>query len=133
MPLFGSTVIQGGTLNNNGGTLGTTNASFAFLDGSTVAGAVTINGTYTGGSDTDTELRGTITNQGNIQLNGGGGFNTLLLADSTNVTLQGGGTRDALHRGWRRQCQNRAAGGRFHTDQRQQHHPGGGQSSAITA
>jgi hypothetical protein len=91
--LFGSTVIQGGTLNNNGGAFfGTPQGNVAYLDGSTAAGAVTINGTYTSDLNTDTYLRGTINNTGNFQLNGGSGTNSVLLIDSANVTLQGGGT-----------------------------------------
>ena len=59
--------IQGGTLTNNGGAFfGTPNGNVAFLDGSTVAGAVTINGTYTNGNNSTTFLLGTINNQGNI-------------------------------------------------------------------
>ena len=83
--------IQGGTLNNNGGTLGTAAGNTAFLDGSTGAGAVTINGTYTSDFGSDTFVLGTITNNSNFQLNGGGGTNTFLLLDA-NTTLQGGGT-----------------------------------------
>ena len=90
--ILGSSVIQGGTLTNSGGAFfGTPTGNVAFLDGSTGAGAVTLNGTYTSDLNTDTYLRGTITNKGNIQVNGGSGTNSFLLADS-NVTLQGGGT-----------------------------------------
>ena len=71
--LFNNAIIQGGTLNNNGGTLGTPVNSVAYLDGSTSAGAITINGTYTSDLNTDTYLLGTINNNNNIQLNGGGG------------------------------------------------------------
>ena len=92
--LLGSAVIQGGdSLNNNGGTLGTPVNSVAYLDGSTGAGAITVNGTYTSDLNTDTYLLGTINSyKDNILLNGGGGANAILLPDSTNVTLQGGGT-----------------------------------------
>ncbi len=91
--LYGSAVIQGGTLTNNGGAFfGTPAGNAAFLDGSTGAGAITLNGTYTSDLNTSTYLLGTIKNQGNIQVNGGSGFNTVLLIDSGNVTLQGGGT-----------------------------------------
>jgi PEP-CTERM motif len=89
--LFGNAVIQGGTLTNNGGTLGTPTGNVAFLDGSTGAGAVTLNGTYTGDLGSQTHLLGTINNNNNFQLNGGGGSNSFLIADN-NVTLQGGGT-----------------------------------------
>jgi fibronectin-binding autotransporter adhesin len=89
--LLGSTVIQGGTLTNSGTFLGTPGGHAASLDGSTGAGAVTINGTYTSDLNTNTYLLGTITNQGNIQINGGNGNNTTLFMGN-NVTLQGGGT-----------------------------------------
>jgi len=66
--LFNNAVIQGGTLKNNGGAFfGTPYGDFAYLEGSTVAGAVTINGTYTSDLSTDTYLLGTINNKGNIQ------------------------------------------------------------------
>jgi len=90
--VFGNTHIQGGTLNNNGAFFGTPQGNIAFLDGSTGAGAVTINGTYTSDLNTDTYLLGVINNHGNIQLNGGGGSNAFLLLDTSNVMLQGGGT-----------------------------------------
>ena len=90
--LIGNTDIQGGTLNNNGGTLGTPNGNAAFLDGSTGAGAITINGTYTNGLGSTTYILGTINNNNNFQLNSGGGSNSVLIIDSANVTLQGGGT-----------------------------------------
>ncbi len=89
--LLAGTTIQGGTLNNIGGTLGTTQNNTATLDGSTGAGAITINGTYTGDLNTDTYLLGTINNKNNFQLNGGAGTDGIILAGS-NVTLQGGGT-----------------------------------------
>ena len=88
---FAGTQIQGGTLNNTtGGFLGTPLNSAAYLNGSTGAGAVTINGTYTSDFGSTTYLLGTINNQGTIQLNGGGGYNSVLFADG-NVSLQGGG------------------------------------------
>ena len=90
--LDGNSRVVGGTLNSSGTFLGTAQGANAYLDGSTAAGAVTINGTYTSALNTDTYLLGTITNNGNIQVNGGSGFNTLLLTDSGTVTLQGGGT-----------------------------------------
>ena len=91
MQLFGNATIQGGTLNNNGGTLGTLAGNEATLDGSTGAGAVTINGTYTSDLSSNTNVLGTITNKGNIQVNAGGGFDTVVLVDA-NTTLRGGGT-----------------------------------------
>ncbi|MGA9567705.1 MAG: S-layer family protein, partial [Candidatus Korobacteraceae bacterium] len=90
--LFGNADIQGGTLTNNGGAFfGTPNGNTAILDGSTVSGAVTINGTYTNGNNSATFLLGTINNQGNIQVNGGSGNNSELEIDSATVTLTGGG------------------------------------------
>jgi hypothetical protein len=88
--LLAGTTIVGGTLKNMNGTIGTGCCIPATLDGSSVAGAVTIQGTYT--SDTNgTSLLGTINNQGNILVNsGGGGDAHLTLAADT--TLQGGGT-----------------------------------------
>ncbi len=90
--LFNSVHIVGGTLNNNGGTIGTSLSGVAYLDGSTGAGAINLNGTYTAGINTDTYLLGTINNNNNIQLNGGSGSNAILFLDSSNVILQGGGT-----------------------------------------
>src|SRR6516164_6234572 len=82
--------IQGGTLNTlAGGTLETSGT--AGLDGTT-HGALKLStgSTYTGPLGTVTNVAGTINNQGNIQVNGGSGSNTLLqLTGST--TLQGGG------------------------------------------
>ena len=89
--LYANTTIQGGTLNNIGGTLGTPVNSTAYLDGSTSGGAITINGTYTSDLNTDTYLLGTINDKNNFQMNGGSGSNAIILANS-NVTLQGGGT-----------------------------------------
>ncbi len=89
--LFGGTVIQGGTLNAlNGGVLGTPQGNIAYLDGSTASGAITINGTYTSALNTDTYLRGTFNNNGNVQVNGGSGTNSYLILNG-NTTLQGGG------------------------------------------
>src|SRR5271167_2198259 len=91
--LFGLADIQGGTLTNNGAAFfGTPNGNVAVLDGSTVSGAVTINGTYTNGNNSTTYLLGTINNQGAIQVNGGSGNNSVLEIDSATVTLTGGGT-----------------------------------------
>src|ERR1019366_4627276 len=63
----------------------------SYLDGSTSAGAVTLNGTYTTDYGASTNLYGTIKNQGNLQVNGGNGSNTYLNIP-VNVTLTGGGT-----------------------------------------
>ena len=54
----GNTTIQGGTLTNNGTFLGTPNGNQAILDGSTGAGAITINGTYTNGVGSTTYISG---------------------------------------------------------------------------
>ncbi len=89
--LLANTTILGGTLNNIGGTLGTTQNNTVTLDGSTGAGAITINGTYTGDLNTNTYFLGTINNKNNFQMNGGSGTDAIILAAS-NVTLQGGGT-----------------------------------------
>ncbi len=87
--VYGGASIQGGTLTNNGGWMGTV-AGVAYLDGAT-NGALTINGTYTGDFHTQTELLGTINNHGTIQVNGGNGYNSYLEI-ANNLTLQGVGT-----------------------------------------
>jgi hypothetical protein len=87
---FGSANIQGGTLTNNGGFFGTPNGNVATLDGSTASGAVTLNGTYTSDLNTQTTVLGTLTNNGNLQLNGGSGTNSFLFFNG-NTTLQGNG------------------------------------------
>jgi len=78
-----NTTVMGGTLNNVSGTLRT--STIATLDGSTAAGAVTIQGTYIEGGYTT--LLGTINNQGTMQVLSGGSLR--LFGDTT---LQGGGT-----------------------------------------
>ena len=83
--------IQGATLNNVSGTLGTPAAFQATLDGSTAAGAVKIQGTYTADVGSTTVVLGTINNQGNIRVNGGGFTNAVLFLVG-NTSLQGGGT-----------------------------------------
>ncbi len=92
--LLGGTTIQGGSLNNNGGAfVGTASGNTAYLDGSTTAGAVTLNGTYTGDYNSNTYLYGTINNQGNLLVNGGNNNNTYLWNNTGGtVTLTGGGT-----------------------------------------
>jgi len=90
--------IVGGTLNSlHGGTVGLAQAQTANLDGSS-QGALTlysdqISGTttWTGGLGSTTYVQGTINNNGNIQVNAGGGRNTILDFGG-NTTLQGGGT-----------------------------------------
>ena len=81
--------IQGGTLNNSaGGTIET--AGNSTLDGSTAAGALTIDGVYTASDDTTTNIRGAIANAGAIDLFGGDGQNGQLNLTAA-VTLSGGG------------------------------------------
>lgn len=86
--------IQGGTLNSiGGGTLETLSGNTAVtLDGST-HGALTLskNSTYTGALNTQTEMLGTINNNGTFVLNGGAGTNTEMTLTG-NTTLQGSGT-----------------------------------------
>jgi hypothetical protein len=86
--------IRGGTLNTkNGGTFITPNGNSATLDGKT-KGVLTISkgSTYTSDFSTTTNILGTITNAGNLQINGGNGTNTFLTLVG-NTTLQGtGGT-----------------------------------------
>ena len=91
--LYGTT-IQGGSLNNNGGAfVGTVSGYNAYLDGSTTAGALTLNGTYTANYNSGTYLYGTINNQGNLLVNGGNNNNTYLYNNTgSTVTLTGGGT-----------------------------------------
>ena len=104
--LYGTT-IQGGTLNNNGGAFfGTPYGYSDFLDGSTGAGAITLNGTYTSDFNSYTYLYGTINNNNNLLVNGGNNTNTYLYV-STATTLSGGGTvslhTDTYGRGRQRQ------------------------------
>jgi hypothetical protein len=90
--VYGSTVIQGGSLNNTSGSFfGTVAGYAASLDGSTGAGAVTINGTYTGDYNSSTYLYGTINNQGNLLINGGNNNNTYVYIPGA-VSLTGNGT-----------------------------------------
>ena len=86
--LLTNTFVNGGTLNNNGGTLET--SSFAELNGA-LAGGITLNGTYTGGTGgARPEINGTITNNlGTLVITGGSGTNAFL-ALAGNTTLQGG-------------------------------------------
>jgi hypothetical protein len=83
--------IQGGTLIiENAGVMGVPGEGTATLDGSTAAGPVTIQGPYTVFNATQTNLLGTINNEGSIQINGGSQFGANL-ALSANTTLTGGG------------------------------------------
>ena len=61
------------------------------MDGSTTAGAITLNGTYTSDLNSSTYLYGTINNNSNLLANGGANTNTYLYVPGT-VTLTGGGT-----------------------------------------
>ena len=90
--------VQGGTLNaNNGGILET--AGTATLDGMT-QGALTLSAgsTYISNPGTNTNVLGTITNKGNIQVIGGSNANTILGLNA-NTTLNGGGTVTMAYNG----------------------------------
>jgi hypothetical protein len=81
--------IQGGSLNNiAGGTLDT--AGTSTLDGSTSAGAVTINGILVASDGVTTELEGAIVNEGSIELLGGADGNGQLNLIAS-ATLSGAG------------------------------------------
>jgi hypothetical protein len=93
--LVNGVTIQSGTLTTvGGGFLGTGSGTAINLDGSTLGQAVSISGgsTYTASNNSNTNLLGTITDNGNLQLNGGGGANGFVNISSSNVTLQGSGT-----------------------------------------
>jgi len=67
--------IEGGTLNNAGGTLGVkAPGATVILNGDAVFGAVTIRGTYTGDVGTTTKLLGTINNTAGAQMVNQGTF-----------------------------------------------------------
>jgi len=90
--------VQGGTLNaNNGGILET--AGTATLDGMT-QGALTLSAgsTYTSNPGTNTNVLGTITDKGNIQVIGGSNANTILGLNG-NTMLNGGGTVTLAYNG----------------------------------
>ncbi len=90
--LSGDFSVVGGTLKTiNGGTLGTASGQSAMLDGSSGIGAVTVQGTFVGDTNSVTNVRGTIANEGNIQLQGGGGHDAVLRLVG-NTTLSGSGT-----------------------------------------
>jgi hypothetical protein len=85
-----SPTIQGGTLTNIGGSLGTlVSGNNVTLDGS-AHGAITLAGTYTVTNNTSTYVVGTINNTGAIQMNADN--TTAALIIQGNVTLTGGGT-----------------------------------------
>jgi len=82
-----SSVINGGTLNSvNGGTLQTIANGIATLNGVTLS----TGSTYTSGNNTDLFVSGTITNNGNIQLNAAA--NNTIFGINTSTMLTGGGT-----------------------------------------
>ncbi|MGD1031902.1 MAG: hypothetical protein ABSA05_12270 [Opitutaceae bacterium] len=85
-------VVQGGTLTNSGGTMGTQPGYTATLDGSTAAGAVTLNGTYANGANTSTYVNGSIVNHGTIALTAGNSGLSSYLQLQGSTTLSGGGT-----------------------------------------
>ncbi|HEV2270862.1 MAG TPA: hypothetical protein VGR92_15520 [Steroidobacteraceae bacterium] len=91
---FNNATIQGATLNDSaGGVLQTVPGTTAVLDGSTAAGAVTLStgSTYTATNNSTTNLLGTLTDKGVLQLDGGANANGFLNISSSKVTLNGGG------------------------------------------
>ena len=85
--------IEGGTLNSSaGGVLQTAVGTTAALDGST-DGAIVISAgsTYTANNNSSTNLLGTVTDKGVLQLNGGANANGFLNISSSKVTLNGAG------------------------------------------
>src|ERR1017187_6939436 len=92
--------IQGGTLTSlGGGSLVVPTGNLITLDGST-KGAITLSAgsTFTAGPDTTTDLIGTVNNNGNIQITGGGGSNGVLGLNG-DTTLQGSGTVSLAYSG----------------------------------
>src|SRR5215469_15316182 len=89
--------IQGGTLNTvSSGTFITPNGNSSTLDGIT-KGALTLSSgsTYTGDLNSNTQIAGTINNNGNFQINGGNATNSELTLVG-NATLQGSGGKVTL-------------------------------------
>jgi hypothetical protein len=85
--LASNVTITGGTLNTSmGGVVETETSANATLNGVTISSG----STYTAPNSTTTNLVGTITNQGSIQLSATSGNSNLNIAGS-NVTLNGGG------------------------------------------
>src|SRR5260370_28269273 len=86
---------MGGRAKKTRGRCESPNGFTSIVDGRSLAlggeGPLTINGTYLSDLNSQTNLLGTITNNGDIQVNGGASTNTLLNIGS-NVTLQGPGT-----------------------------------------
>src|ERR1017187_3778417 len=92
--------IQGGTLTSlGGGSLVVPTGNLITLDGST-KGAITLSAgsTFTAGPDTTTDVIGTVNNNGNIQITGGGGSNSFLGLNG-DTTLQGSGTVSLAYSG----------------------------------
>ena len=109
--LMSGTTVQGGTLNaGGGGTLEPGAGQTITLDGST-QGALTNAGTYTGANNTTTILRGTITNNGVIQLAAGANSTLLQIAGGQNTTLTGGGTLTLSSSGGGAAIINQTSGG----------------------
>lgn len=81
-----STTVTGGLLNTQGSGVLETNGTAALAGVTLSAGS-----TYTGPLGSTTALSGSITNQGNFQLNAGSANNTVLEIDA-DTDLQGGGT-----------------------------------------
>jgi fibronectin-binding autotransporter adhesin len=90
--LVDGVTIQGGTLtSSNGGSLGVPGSSIT-LDGASHGALTFSTGTlFTAGTNTTTNLEGTIVNNGNMQVDGGNGTNSLILL-GVDTTLSGGGT-----------------------------------------
>ena len=102
---------------------GTPDGNSAILDGSTGAGAITLNGTYTNGVGSSTEILGTINNNNNFQLNAGGGANSVL-CDRHQLDAAGRRHGDHVQFRRRRPRHPRPGSGWLDPDQRKQHHPG---------
>ncbi len=88
--LTANVTVTGGTLTSNGGAvLSTISGQTANLD-ATVAGGITLNGTYITPNNATTTINGTFHNNGLVQLNGLNNGTFLQLGDGS--TLTGGGT-----------------------------------------
>ena len=92
-----SNIVGGALTTTGGGTIGQGNSSWVLLDGltqvgSTPAGVTISNGTtWNTGSNSITNVQGSIVNNGTIALNAGG-YNNSFLQLQANTTLSGGGT-----------------------------------------
>lgn len=86
--IFGNATVTGSTLTNTGGgVMRTVAGKTPTLSGVTISPG----STYTQTDGTTSDLTGTITNNGTIALNGGGGKSAVLLLTG-NTSLTGGGT-----------------------------------------